>query len=631
MSRTLLLLLAGVLLIALGLWAWLSTRRPVSDPTTADDDPRLTYASPYRNLRPEVKYVGTERCVDCHADIAASYGNHPMGRSLFPEREVAATEPLDASFHNPFTILGTSYAAERRGDQMFHKVTRPKPDGGTLFEMEAEAVYALGSGTRGRSYLVNHDGFLFQSPVSWFAQEKKWDLSPGFTATQNFDRTIQPACLFCHCNQFEPVEGTVNRYHEPLFRGHAIGCERCHGPGALHLQEAGKIDGLDPTIVNPAHLTPGLRDAVCEQCHLQGEARIVRRGRGILDYRPGMPLETFLAVFVRRPDLADRRKAVGHVEQMRASKCYQKSNGKLGCASCHDPHALPTPEQRVAFYRGRCLNCHAKPNQAPDCSLPRAERLKQNSEDSCIACHLPRNQTSDIVHTAVADHRIPRKPIPLGPAPAPGLLQEGTSPIVDFYRGSEGPRNPDADRDLGVALIELIRVRGQAARSLAQLALPLLERVAPTDVPGLEARAYALWQTGRPREARTAYEALLAQAPERETILADLAHLCSALADGDAATDFLKRVVKVNPWSARYRLFSAQLLLQRRDWSGAREQAEATLRLNPAVLEARLLLVRALQGAGETERARQEFDKALAMEPNRAEELRGWFAQPLPR
>src|SRR5207249_3474992 len=146
-------------------------------------------------------------------------------------------------------------------------------------------------------------------PISWFSQKEQWDLSPGYTGDRLFDRPIVPQCLFCHCNDARPVVGTVNRYEQPLFRWHAIGCERCNGPGELHVRSGDRLD-----IVNPARLDPALREAVCEQCHLQGESRVARRGReSPFDYRPGLPLYAFSSVFVRLPELRDN-KAVDQVE-----------------------------------------------------------------------------------------------------------------------------------------------------------------------------------------------------------------------------------------------------------------------------------------------------------------------------
>lgn len=40
--------------------------------------------SPWKNARPDVKYVGDAACVRCHGEIAGTFGRHPMGRSLAP-------------------------------------------------------------------------------------------------------------------------------------------------------------------------------------------------------------------------------------------------------------------------------------------------------------------------------------------------------------------------------------------------------------------------------------------------------------------------------------------------------------------------------------------------------------------
>ena len=61
---------------------------------------------------------------------------------------------------------------------------------------------------------------------------------------------------------------------------------------------------------------------------------------------------------------------VSQFEQMYVSACYRASAGKLSCISCHDPHELPTPDRRVAYYRNRCLQCHRETS----CSLPVAVR-----------------------------------------------------------------------------------------------------------------------------------------------------------------------------------------------------------------------------------------------------------------
>ena len=47
------------------------------------------------------------------------------------------------------------------------------------------------------------------------------------------------------------LEGSPRDRLREQFRGHGIGCERCHGPGELHVAARGEEDG---TIVNPGRL-----------------------------------------------------------------------------------------------------------------------------------------------------------------------------------------------------------------------------------------------------------------------------------------------------------------------------------------------------------------------------------------
>ncbi len=58
-------------------------------------------------------------------------------------------------------------------------------------------------------------------------------------------------------------------------------------------------------IVNPAKLPKRARDSVCEQCHLEGEVRILNPGRSWRDFQPGNNLEQTAAVYVVKHDNAD--------------------------------------------------------------------------------------------------------------------------------------------------------------------------------------------------------------------------------------------------------------------------------------------------------------------------------------
>src|SRR5439155_7298165 len=228
----------AVLVLALGFAAfWWMRPRVVAPqappPSPPADDPRLTSNTPFLNVRPEVHYVGDEACSSCHRALASSYRQHPMGRSLAPIATASAVERYEADSHNPFEASGFLYRVDRRGPRVFHQENA----GAGAMEAEAEIAFAIGSGRRGRSYLIARDDYLFQSPISWYPLKGIWDVSPGYDeSNSHFNRPVMAACLFCHSNQTEPEGHAANRFRPPLFRGHAIGCERCHGPGELHVQ-----------------------------------------------------------------------------------------------------------------------------------------------------------------------------------------------------------------------------------------------------------------------------------------------------------------------------------------------------------------------------------------------------------
>jgi Tfp pilus assembly protein PilF len=597
-------------------------------------DPRLTFATPFANVRPGVAYVGDETCALCHVTHAETFGRHPMGRSLAPVAAHPDRVRYDRAANDPFEKFGSLYRVERRGDRVFHSETDRGPHGEAHFTQEAEIAYVIGSGAHGYSYLIDHDGYLFYSPISWYAQGQRWNLSPGPAAPTHFTRAATEGCLFCHCNQADAVEGTDNRFHPPVFHGYAVGCERCHGPGELHvaLRERGEwVEGTDVTIVNPGRLEPALRDAVCEQCHLQGVSRVLRRGRRWFDYRPGLPLSLFLSVFVR-PDRGGPTDVVGHVEQMRLSRCYRGSGGRLGCVSCHDPHRLPEPAEKISYYRARCLACHGETS----CALAPPARRRRDPADSCAGCHMPHADTVSVGHVALTDHRILRRP-GARPAPPPGVgPAEAGDPFVPFYREEAAAEPEEAARDYGLALMEVARSRRVPGAETdfyrtqgSERALPALEQAvarAPDDVPAREARAHALWFLGRTEEALADFEAALRLAPEREDCLAGAAHVAELLGRADAACDYAERLVRVNPWSAEHRQQWARALAARHDWPKAAAQCREALALNPFAGPVRTLRIQCLLAAGDRAEAEAELKRLLPMVEN-PEAVRRWFAE----
>src|SRR5262249_13389603 len=152
------------------------------------------------------------------------------------------------------------------------------------------------------------------------------------------------------------------------------------------------------------------------------------------------------------------------------------------------PHYAPQAEEKTALYKSQCLKCH----QDKGCSLPASERLKQRPDDSCVACHMPRFQSSDIAHTAVTDHRILRSPSKDEPRSRPA--RPGENPLVNFFEKELNPQDVDYSRDMGIALIYLVKAPGPSRDQTLALAYPLLEKALegrPRDSVAWEAMGWA--------------------------------------------------------------------------------------------------------------------------------------------
>ena len=413
--------------------------------------------------------------------------------------------------------------------------------------------------------------------------------------------------------------GDPQRYRPPIFLGHAIGCERCHGPGELHVTSPTLVDGQDATIVNPADLEPSIREAVCEQCHLIGRRRVVRALRRSEDFRPGLPFYRFWSAFVQPASTADNR-FIGQVEQMHASRCYIAGKGSLGCISCHDPHRLPARTEKVMYYRDRCLKCHADRG----CSLPATARLERNRDNDCAACHMPRLNSADLPHVAMTDHRIMRRANPDDRPPSqsesPHLDEKS---LVNFHAELMNDQEAAlAKRDFGIALC-------RDGPTGAAIALPLLETALtapPDDVPAWESKGFALGQLKRPAEGLAAFQIALSKEPGRESTLMGAAYLAAQAGDRTAAIDFWRRAIAISPWRSDYLVELAPLYFENRDWRPAAESCRKSLRLDPTHLETRKLLVRCELRLGNVEAVRAELEVLLEFNPPDGDELRRWFA-----
>jgi hypothetical protein len=630
----------GVLALVLGLFVgggFLLVRSPPSpEPGPAppapsedrsDEDPRLTYAGPYLNVRPGVKYLGDAACADCHTPICDSFHQHPMGRSL---RLIATAPPPDGGRAAPFTALGADLRVERSGGRTWHHESRTAPEGWSVYDRAVEIKYVVGSGTHAESYLSEQDGYVQQTPITWFGQKHVWDQSPGWHGIGG-DRPVRGRCLYCHAGRVEPLPGYQNRFASPVFRSLTVDCERCHGPGEKHVARwAGDDPGpggqQDFTIVNPRKLDWRLREAVCRQCHSEGETRQVKRGRGLFDYRPGMPLEAFWQILVLAEG-EEEFKVVNHVEQLERSRCFKMSTdaNKLGCISCHDPHVKPVGEARLTHFRQACLKCHTQHG----CALPEPDRRRQQPQDSCIDCHMARSASIEIPHISGTDHRILRRPAPPAPEPPDDpRMPDGLLPVRLMHRGTAEPLPAEERRDLGVGLAELLTTKKLAPRHTPRV-LELLDealRTVPADPAAWVAKAKVLDLERRSEESFAAYQEALKLDPGRETALTGAGLIAIRLGRTAEGIDLWKRAVERNPWRPLHHAGLAILYGRTQQWREAKEAADAWVRLEPGAVEARQMRTQYLLRLGDRAGAAEEFARIEALRPPNLDQLRAWWA-----
>jgi tetratricopeptide (TPR) repeat protein len=202
-----------------------------------------------------------------------------------------------------------------------------------------------------------------------------------------------------------------------------------------------------------------------------------------------------------------------------------------------------------------------------------------------------------------------------------------------FHRDLVGAADPETERDLGIALVERVeRYAPPVRRGLGALALARLESAVhadPSDVPAQDARAHALWAVGDFPGAALAFDEVLNEAPRREISLQWAALLALEQRRPGDAISYLQRAIEVNPWRHEFHHFLAEANARLGRWPTALRECQEALRLNPADVRTRRLLVEAHFGLAQLDQAKAEFDRLLALHPPGEEALRQWFTRRL--
>ena len=251
--------------------------------------------------------------------------------------------------------------------------------------------YAFGSGKQGLSYaeVLEDRKTLFEMHFSYFPHTRTWYITPGHEQMSSHPNSLGLAllgsiprkCILCHAVTL-PADSLLL---ESKFLG--VGCESCHGPGSAHIAAAKTAGATDLHIEHLQSLGGKRMNTLCGRCHRSFEdaMKMPKNQRATQRFFP---------------------------YALEISRCFQKSNDRLTCSTCHDPHAPVRTDH--AYYESRCLQCHASASAVPKQAVGPSHRMAStvvcpvNARTGCIDCHMPQRRVfrGTSLSVSMADHWI---------------------------------------------------------------------------------------------------------------------------------------------------------------------------------------------------------------------------------
>ena len=312
-------------------------------------------------------YVGSQACEKCHDSIYQRWKKTPMANVVRDPQK------------DPHAFL-------------------PDIRTNTVAPFRAEQVALVYGSLWKQRYFTRVGNNLYPLPVQWDVGNRKWlpyhvpskgaDWWAPLYPAENMQRPTGPTCDGCHSVGYDI------HTHQPTEWN--VGCERCHGPGSLHVAHPTRGN-----IVNPAHLDYIAETDSCIQCHSQG-----RPPHGTIEgqfydwpvgYRVGLRLQDSWKLenctlgqtsFYYFPD------CTAHKNRMQGNDFVQSVmyRHQITCSTCHDVHGTNNYAQLIKPANEICLDCHGptSPNGPHAATLQEHTHHSAGSPGSqCVACHMP--------------------------------------------------------------------------------------------------------------------------------------------------------------------------------------------------------------------------------------------------
>jgi hypothetical protein len=270
-------------------------------------------------------YVGSQVCAGCHQEIEEVFMQSGHAHEL---NQVVNGQPPEY----PFTEV-TELPAGYTWDDILYVI------GG--YNWKARFVNQEGyiitdePGASGDEEYLNQ--YNFANPI--VESEASW------ATYHSGEENLLYSCGTCHTTGYSPtgnqddLPGLVGTFAEPN-----ITCEKCHGPGGLHVQNPRDVQ-----------MTIDRESELCVECHQRGEIGLVSASEGFIQHH-----DQYGDLFPGKHILLD-------------------------CVVCHDPHAGVVQlrmDEEVPNTRVQCENCHFTEAQFQDSQI-------HPGLTGCIDCHMP--------------------------------------------------------------------------------------------------------------------------------------------------------------------------------------------------------------------------------------------------
>ena len=322
-------------------------------------------------------FVGSRQCRECHSAVyRAQQLGSAHAQTLYRGSSLKDVPLPSGPVPDP-VVPGTTHHFVRRGDDRIELQTHTNTQ-----VVRALIEYAVGSGRHGITMVAKDDqlGVDRELRISYFGADRTWGETKGITFRpfdpgDSLGLALTPKalrqCLHCHATWFRAANPLPSVPSGPEAQDHGIGCERCHGPGLNHVK-AVRSGFADLAIAGTRRTGPRELLRSCDECHASNGS-----------VEPNDP------EFTRVQGTT-----------LRFSRCFTGTQGRIHCATCHDPHR--NLETAATHYEAKCLSCHAAPTPpsapasssarpgAAQPSHPDAPACPVNPRGECIACHMPK-------------------------------------------------------------------------------------------------------------------------------------------------------------------------------------------------------------------------------------------------